>query len=548
MSELMPARMVNEVAYCPRLFALEHLAGEWADNVHTVEGRVTHRRVDTPTTVGLPEPEDDPDRPKAVRSVLLGDPELGMIARIDLVEVNGREVVPVDYKKGEAPDVPEGAWEPERVQVCAQALLLRAHGYVVPKGVLYFAGSKRRVDVHLTEALIQATLAHRDAARAILEGGALPPPLIDSPKCRGCSLVGICLPDEHAVLTGARDEEVRPLIPARDDAVPLHVQLQYGNLRMKAGEIIVREGDREVGRARIHETSQVIVWGNVSLTTPLLHELASRDIPVAMHGFGGWYHGSVVPASGHNVLSRIAQHRAAADPERALAIARAIVEAKIRNQRTLLRRNGRDLDARVLGELKDGVEQSRLAPNVDVLRGVEGNAARVYFQALPTMLRADLGDAFRFDHRNRRPPRDPINCLLSFAYACLARECTHAARSVGLDPFVGFLHVPRHGRPALALDLMEEFRPLIADSVVLNAVNNGVVKEADFLMHPTGVALKPEGKKRFLHVLERRLDELATHPTLSTRLSYRRMLELQARLLAKVVLGEIPTYPGFTVR
>ncbi|MFM2161318.1 MAG: hypothetical protein RLZZ383_830 [Pseudomonadota bacterium] len=546
MSDRMPARMLNEVAYCPRLFALEHLGGEWSDNVHTVEGRVTHRRVDTPTVVGLPEPEEDLDRPKAVRSVLLGDPELGMIARIDLVEVNGREVVPVEYKKGDVPDVPEGAWEPERVQVCAQALLLRAHGHVVHRGVLYFAGSKRRVDVPITDALIAATLAHREVARAIVASGVMPPPLVDSPKCRGCSLVGICLPDEHAILTGARDEEVRPLIPCRDDTVPLHVQLTHGSLRMKAGEIIVGNGDREVGRVRMHDTSQVVVWGNVSLTTPLLHELASRDIPVALHGYGGWYHGSVLPASGHNVLSRIAQHAAATDPACSLAIARAFVEAKIRNQRTLLRRNGDAPGA--LDVLKDAIAQARVAPDVDVLRGVEGNAARAYFQALPTMLRADLGEAFRFDHRNRRPPRDPVNGLLSFAYACLARECTHAARSVGLDPFVGFLHVPRHGRPALALDLMEEFRPLIADSTVLNAVNNGVVKAADFHVHPTGVQLKPEGKKRFLQVLERRLDELATHPTLSTRLSYRRMLEFQCRLLAKVVLKEIPAYPAFTVR
>jgi CRISPR-associated protein Cas1 len=549
-TEPIPARMINEVAYCPRLFALEHVAGEWADNVHTIEGKVTHRVVDQPTTVGLPDPttEEDPDRPTTVRSVLLGDTGLGMIAKIDLVASEGRVAVPIDYKKGQIADTPELAWEPERVQVAAQAMLLRAHGYEVPHGILYFAGSKRRVTVELTDALLARTLACRDEARRIITQGTLPPPLVDSPKCKGCSLVGICLPDEHNLLVGEREGEVRPLIPARDDAVPLHVQLKYGTVRLDGGEIVIREGNTVVGKARLNETSSVALYGNISMSTPLLHELASRDIPVNLHSFGGWYHATFAPSAGHNVLTRVAQHAASADPACSLPIAAAIVEAKIRNQRTLLRRNARDLPITALQAMQDAAEQSLTAPDHDTLRGIEGNAARVYFEHLQRMIRADLGGMFQFDGRNRRPPRDPVNCLLSFAYACLVRECTNAARRVGLDPYVGFLHVPRHGRPALSLDLMEEFRPLIADSIVLNAINNEVLTLSDFLVHPTGVALQPEGKKRFLRVLERRLDELVTHPLVGTRLSYRRMLELQARFIGKTVLGEVARYPGFKVR
>ncbi|HMV68456.1 MAG TPA: CRISPR-associated endonuclease Cas1 [Myxococcota bacterium] len=547
--DLLPARMLNEAAYCPRLFALEHLAGEWADNEHTVQGQNTHRNVDRPSAKGLPEPEDDPERPRAVRSVHLGDPGVGVVAIIDLCEIDadGR-VVPVDYKKGEAPDVPEGAWEPERVQVCAQILLLRAHGYLVDHGILYFAASRRRVQVSPDEALIARTLAVRDQARGILKRGELPPPLVDSPKCRGCSLAGICLPDEHALLTGQRVDEARPLVPPRDDRIPLHVQLRYGNLRLAGGEIVVREGDREVGRARLTETSQVAVYGNVAVTTPLLHELAQAEIPVALHSFGGWYQGSFLPVSGHNVLTRVAQHEAARDRSRSLELARAFVDAKVRNQRTLLRRNARGVPPEALGALQDTLEQLPRAADHDTLRGLEGNAARVYFANFQRMIRADLGETFVLDGRNRRPPRDPVNCLLSFAYACLVRECQHAALRVGLDAWVGYLHVPRAGRPALALDLMEEFRPIIADSVVLNAINNEVVRLDDFRCHPTGVQLEPEGKKRFLRVLERRLDELVTHPTLGTRLSYRRMLELQARLLGKALLREVDRYAGFRVR
>jgi CRISPR-associated protein Cas1 len=298
----------------------------------------------------------------------------------------------------------------------------------------------------------------------------------------------------------------------------------------------------------MHETSQVAVYGNISLSTPQLHELANRDIAVGLHSFGGWYQGSFLPASGHNVITRIAQHDAAREPRFSLDLARGFVDAKLRNQRTLLRRNAKNLPDVALDRMQDAIEQLRHATDHDTLRGMEGIGARVYFGHFQRMIRADLGETFVMDGRNRRPPRDPVNALLSFAYACLVRECTHAAARVGLDPYVGYLHVPRAGRPALALDMMEEFRPVVADSVVLNAINNEVVTEGDFLIHPTGVTLRPEGKKRFLRVLERRLDELVTHPKLGTRLSYRRMIELQARLLGKVLLREVEVYPGFKVR
>jgi CRISPR-associated protein Cas1 len=234
--ELLPARMLNEMAYCPRLYALEHIFGDFEHNEHTVEGRVVHRRVDRPTTATLPDPEDpeDPERPRVVRRVHLSDPGLRLVAILDLVEVEGGKLVPVDYKKGRAPSLPEGAWEPERVQVCAQVLLLRAHGYDVDHGILYFAASKKRVVVRCDEALIARTLDLRDEALALLDTRSLPPPLVDSPKCQGCSLVTICLPDEHHVLTGGTGE-VRPLVPARDDAIPLHVQLQAGRASLSGG-------------------------------------------------------------------------------------------------------------------------------------------------------------------------------------------------------------------------------------------------------------------------------------------------------------------------
>ena len=172
--ETIPARMLNEVVYCPRLYAIEHLFGEWAESPETLDGKRVHARVDRPQRSGLPAPEDLDDLPADLvqrRSVLLSNEDLGMVARLDLVDVSQDEVVPVDFKRGSSPDLPEQAWLPERVQVCAQVLLLRAHGYTVPHGVLWFAGARRRVVVDVTDELVAATLQARDTARSIALDG-----------------------------------------------------------------------------------------------------------------------------------------------------------------------------------------------------------------------------------------------------------------------------------------------------------------------------------------------------------------------------------------
>ncbi len=534
-ARLLPARMLNEMSFCPRLFALEWLHGEWADNHHTVEGRTVHKRVDAPTRRGLlPPPDPDAETatsdpappPRAVRSVYLSDDSVGMVAKIDLVEEHDGCVVPIDYKKGSAPDIPEGAYEPERVQVCAQALLLRAHGYTCTQGALWFAGSRRRVAVPIDDALVARTLALRDAAMrlAATPDGSLPPPLVDSPKCQGCSLVGICLPDEVGRLTGARDAEVRPLVPGRDDGTPLYVQLQGGSLGKDGGEIVVKNRGSVVARSRIAETSQVVLMGNASVSSALLAALADIDVPVAIHSYRGWFQGSFTPASGVGALLRIEQHRAASDPARCLDLARAIVISKLRNQRVLLRRNGRNTPKDALDGLSEAQGVAHKATDIASLMGAEGLGARHYFGAFNAMVKPEMQPAFSLEGRNRRPPRDPINAMLSFAYACLVREWTQILQRVGFDAWRGFLHQPRHGRPALALDLMEEFRPVIADSAVLTAVNTGAVSADHFLVHPTGVAMTDAGRRAFIEAWERRLDELTTHPLTGTRLSMRRVL------------------------
>jgi CRISPR-associated protein Cas1 len=194
-------------------------------------------------------------------------------------------------------------------------------------------------------------------------------------------------------------------------------------------------------------------------------------------------------------------------------------------------------------------EQAARVSSAEQLLGIEGNAGRLYFERFASLLHAPADvTAFDFTTRNRRPPKDPVNALLSFAYSMLTKDVAVALRISGFDPFLGFFHRPRHGRQALALDVMEEFRPIVADSVVVNAINTGVLTRRDFIHRSVGVTLSPEGRRKFLRAWERRLSEEVTHPLFGYRVSYRRIFEMQARLLARHLLGELPEYVGFRTR
>jgi len=218
---------------------------------------------------------------------------------------------------------------------------------------------------------------------------------------------------------------------------------------------------------------------------------------------------------------------------------------KIKNCRTLLRRhlqNGRATVAH-LGEL---AKKAQRAEDATSLLGIEGTAAREYFAGFAQLLKGS--PVFNLEGRNRRPPRDPVNALLSFLYAMLTKELTVVVHTSGFDPMLGLFHRPRYGRPSLALDLAEEFRPLVADSTVLTLVNNGEVSESSFIRRSGGVALTDPGRKAVIAAFERRMDTLVTHPLFGYRISYRRILQVQARLLGRAILGEIDNYPSFSTR
>lgn len=562
--ELIPVRMLNEFAYCPRLAYLEWAQGEFVHNLETLEGRFGHRRVDQPGTAQTG--GDESGNTIHARSVMISAPGEGLICKLDLLELEGKEATPVDYKRGRQPDRPEGAWEPDRVQVCAQGLILREAGYHSDAGVLYFLQSKRRVPVVFDDILVARTRELVAGLRRMGEEQVMPPPLVDSPKCPRCSLVGICLPDETNLLRQMQEtadaenspiaadhgDRVRKLLPARDDALPLYIQEQGASLGKSGDRLTIKSKGELIQTLRLIDVSQVSLFGNVQVTSQALRTLASRGVPVCHFSYGGWLSAITAGLVHKNVELRIRQFSVAADTKSSLKLARQFIVGKIKNCRTLLRRHlprehGVE-PAAVLAQLAELAEQAGRASCVETLLGTEGMAAKLYFAGFAKLLKG--GAEFDIEGRNRRPPKDPTNALLSFVYSMLARELTVVLQAVGFDPLLGFLHRPRYGRPSLALDLAEEFRPLLADSTVLTLVNNGEVsaESFSFIQRGSAAALTAAGRRAVIQAFERRLETEVTHPLFGYRVSYRRILEVQARLLSRVLLGELAEYPSFCTR
>ena len=553
-STLITARMAMEYAYCPRLFYLIYVDGRWEDNYYTEHGHVVHECTDNERN-GLPEPidyyESNDEAPIITKSAMLQSEALGICAKPDIIETKGNIAILVEIKRGRVPDVPLHCYEPERVQLMFQALLLRDHGYQCTEAMIYYASSKRRIKVILDDALEVKTLNIIAQVRSMLNDDKFcaPLPLHHSPKCVGCSLAPICLPDEtNFLLKFDYNPDVRRLFPARMDALPLYVQEKWAKVGISGERITVKQGDCVLGQFGFKDVSELVLCGNISVTAPCIQKLCEANIPIIHMSGGHWFYGITHGFELKNAFDRAAQFAVAADSHRCLILAQSFIKAKGQNQRTMLRRNGSMLPKSVLKQMKALIDEIDLTDSIDSLLGFEGKIAALYFDSFNSMIKSELLPEFKMDSRNRRPAKDPVNALLSFGYALLVKTLTVAIVANGLDPWWGFMHRPRHGRPALALDLMEEFRPLIVDSVVITAINTGRLKTDDFIISHNGCVLKDTAKKTFIAIYEQRLDQLITHPIFDYRCSWRTIISIQVRLLTRVLRGELHEYPGMITR
>jgi len=318
------------------------------------------------------------------------------------------------------------------------------------------------------------------------------------------------------------------------------VQKEYQRLLVcKEGEVL-----QEVPIGRVE---RVVVLGRIGFTTPALLALLDADIPVVFLTQQGQVRGRLTGRTRGNLALRHRQYECSRDPAFCLQVARSIVSGKLLNYRARCLRQGRrgqDEAAAIAEQLRVYAERALQADDMAEVRGIEGIGSRLYFR----LLRAALPEEFAFPRRERRPPPDPVNALLSLAYTLLGESIFAALEVVGLDPYDGFFHSDAYGRPALALDLAEEFRGIVADSVVLTLLNRRVLRASDFTRVGRGVYLKPEALKRFLAAYTHRLNERVWHPVWNKHLTYQQVFEGQARLLARLIRGESERYIPFRVK
>ena len=336
----------------------------------------------------------------------------------------------------------------------------------------------------------------------------------------------------------------------------LYVTLPDSHLRLDNDTLRLLVGDETRLRVPLHHLGAVVCFGPVSVSVPLMHRLAESGLALVLLDANGRFKARLEGATAGNVLLRRAQHRSADDAAFTLALARRIVAGKLQNQRHVLLRGARDAkhddDAAALVRAAKNLAASlRALPDaadLDALRGVEGEAARGYFAAINLLIRPDLRGQFQLDGRTRRPPRDRMNALLSFLYAMWMNDCRSAAEAAGLDPQVGWLHALRPGRAALALDLMEEFRPL-ADRLALSLVNRLQVRPEDFELREGGaVLLGGDARKTVVVAFQERKQDALTHALLAQAVPLGLVPLVQARLLARHVRGEAEAYVPFAMK
>ncbi len=553
-SAYLPIRMLNEYSYCRRLFHLMHVQGIFIESADTLSGSAEHKRRRKQTStddteVVLPWAE------LRKGTYTLSDSQAGIVGKFDAVEVNEGKVIPVEDKHGAAPDgstpfqiggyslVPH-VWPNDQIQLGAQALLLRANGYACDRGRIYYRKTRTSVEIVIDDNLLSAVHGVASEARRMTVGP-MPEPLLDSAKCIRCSLNAACLPDETHLLRGNLTE-ARQIVPGRDDAGILYAITPGTHIGLSGECLRIALPEGQTQKVPLKDVAHLCVLGNAQITTQAMLKVVEQGATVAFHSSGGWLRAIVSSPNTKNVQLRREQFLCFSRPENKLELARSVVRAKIQNQHTLLRRNIRG-DKNCLEELKKLISRTEGVDSLESLRGLEGAAAKTYWTAFPTMLTKSV-NAFDMHGRNRRPPKDPINAMLSFGYALLLRDFNAALHGVGLDPLFGFYHSVVPGRPALVLDMMEAFRPLIVDSLVIRLINTGEMKPDAFVRAEGFCQMKPVARRAWIEAYERRVDELITHPRFGYRLSYRRVFHLEARLLARALEGELPDYQPLTTR
>lgn len=534
MREQLPISLVAHTVFCERRAWLEAV-GERVDSAQMEEGRAAHRAVDIPKDVRF--------RSTAVD---VTESQLGLVGKCDVIDHRGQSMKLVEYKATPVRRIPE-VTRAHVIQLALQRMGLESMGYVVSGQEVYFTNHRRSVTVDLSVDDFTEAADWVRRTRKVVESGSAPPPLVDDPRCGGCSHVGICLPDEHS---SEKKQVIRRIAVANPGGDILHLTTPGSRASIRSGRVIVRRSREELASIPLERVVGLVVHGNVDVSSALLRELMWRGYSIVWCSGRGRVIGFARSGRSPNAVARARQY--AAEFFNSIELARELIAPKVANQATQLRRNSRVDVAQEVGRMRQLSRQVLTATNVQQIWGYEGEAASIYFGKLPGLMGVgvDAGFFSRWPGREGRDAADPLNVAFNYAYGLLLADCIRAIDACGLDPYLGVVHTPVRNKPALALDLMEQFRPLLADSAVLSAVNTGRLTTVDFTAAVGQLRLGPTGRKALVSEYERRVTQEFTHPVFGYRVTWRRAIEIQARMLLGVLDGTtgLEGYVGIRTR
>lgn len=551
---------LHALAYCERLFYLEEVEEIRKADANVFAGRRLHETLDK-----------GPD----IYTFELASDRLGIRGKVDCVRRRNGQLMVYEHKKGRSCKG-QTAWPSDRLQVLAYALLLSEHAGepIGDARIRYHADNKTiRIDVdpHDAETEVAAAVDRAAALRNRLER---PPVSVPEHLCRKCSLSPVCLPEEERF---AHSEKPKPrrLFPQDDDRRVVHVVEQGCWVRKDGNQLVVHFPDGERKPVPGLMIKSLALHGNVQISTQAIHFCAANDIGVHWLSYGGHYVGGLASGAG-GVQRKNRQFIAFQNPRLQAGLILRLARAKVENQlRYLLRAtrtekdegrpeaveaglNGIRGEIQGLSAMEKALEASEetaggdMADTVEGIRnsarGHEGRAGRLYFSLLSHVLKTGDGDFMSFSGRNRQPPRDPFNALLSFGYSLLYKDCVGTLLTVGLEPALGFFHTPRSAAYPLALDLMELSRGLLWDIPLVGSVNRRQWTKADFDMLPNHVWLNTAGRRKAIQLYENRKQEKWKHPVLNYSLSYARTIELEGRLLEKEWAGQPGAFAQLRLR
>ncbi len=528
---------LHALLYCERLFYLEEVEEIRVADHAVYAGRRLHAEVAAPD-------DETPEK----RSFEVGSERWGLYGKVDAVRRRDGHWVAIEHKRGRSRRGDDGrpqAWPSDRVQAVAYAVLLEeALGRPVPQARVRYHAEGVTAFVEVDQEARRELAAAIDRARQLRASTERPPIAENENLCPRCSLAPVCLPEEErlAAAEPASPREPPRLFPSNREEQTLHVVSPRARLG-RSGAALLLDNEGEKQKIPIQQLDAVVVHGYGQVSTQAIHLCAQHGVPVQWLTGGGKY-AAATAASPGRVQQRLRQYHALTDPAIRLTLARRLVEAKIETQRRYILRASRAEPAYRtwcrphLDRLGAVVRQVPHAPAASALLGLEGMAARAYFECLRALTDNRVPEDLRPNGRNRRPPRDRFNCLLSFGYALLQSLVHRSILAVGLEPALGFYHQPRSAAPPLVLDLMELFRTLLWDIPLLGSLNRGQWQaDADFAVTPEHVWLSDGGRRKAIELFEQRLTESYRHPHTGQSLAYARIVELEVRLLEKEWTG-----------